>query len=262
MDLLARLRRFASADQSVRRAELLALLCEMNAPFIHYRDKVGKYWPENIVVSFRREGQPHYVLGAHYDSVPGSTGANDNGAAVCILLEMIEAFLSVPPAISLDIVFFDLEEIGVAGGNLAYIEHVGIPNIFGMINLDICGVGDTILAALGIDAQSGVLQDALAATVQSGKYAIQLADRMPQGDDRIFEGRGIPTITACIIPAEDIEPLAILVHAMEDIGKPPDPMPSILQTFHGGSRDSIDFIEEQAMTKMLAWTRDLVMQLQ
>src|SRR5690348_16905789 len=106
MDLLLRLKRLSSVDQSVRRAELLSMLREIDAPFGHYRQRVGKYWPENIVVSFSQPGQPRYVIGAHYDSVPESTGANDNAAAVSILLEMVKSFLDTPPAIPLDVVFF------------------------------------------------------------------------------------------------------------------------------------------------------------
>jgi hypothetical protein len=261
MSLMSHLGRIASADQSVRRAELLSMLREIGAPFIHFRERVGNYWPENIVVSFCSDDVPRYVIGAHYDSVRGSTGANDNAAAVCILLSMVETFLSVPPAIPLDVVFFDLEEIGVAGGNLTYIERVGIPKILGMINLDICGVGDTILAAPGMCLKNGPLFDALESTVGSEKYPARMVGRLPPGDDRIFEGRDIPTITTCIVPADDVESLLQITLAIDSIGKPPEKMPSIFETFHCASRDSIDVIEEQAMITILDWTRDLVAQL-
>jgi Zn-dependent M28 family amino/carboxypeptidase len=43
----------------------------------------------NIVASFQHSNNPvtHYVLGAHYDSVAGTVGADDNASAVAVLLE-------------------------------------------------------------------------------------------------------------------------------------------------------------------------------
>ena len=43
----------------------------------------------NVVASFQQSDTPaaHYVLGAHYDSVSGTVGADDNASAVAVLLE-------------------------------------------------------------------------------------------------------------------------------------------------------------------------------
>ncbi len=47
----------------------------------------------NIVARYRPSGRPsgHYVLGAHYDSVSGTVGADDNASAVAVLLETARA---------------------------------------------------------------------------------------------------------------------------------------------------------------------------
>src|SRR5882724_68624 len=43
---------------------------------------------DNIVVtSSGAEDGPYLLLGAHYDSVPGTPGADDNGSAVAVCLE-------------------------------------------------------------------------------------------------------------------------------------------------------------------------------
>src|SRR5262245_18553498 len=99
MDLMPRLQRIASADPDVRRREVLSMLDEMKAAYSRYRDSAGKLEPENIVVSFSKEDEPRYVIGAHYDSALGSTGANDNGAGVCILLEVVQQYLQQPSGI-------------------------------------------------------------------------------------------------------------------------------------------------------------------
>ncbi len=56
------------------------------------------------------------VLGAHYDTVKGSSGADDNGSAIATLLEAARLFsgqvfsLETPPPRTLKLVFFDQEE--------------------------------------------------------------------------------------------------------------------------------------------------------
>jgi Zn-dependent M28 family amino/carboxypeptidase len=50
------------------------------------------------------------LLGAHYDSVMGSPGANDNGSGVATLLELSRLFAEVAPAITVRFVAFVNEE--------------------------------------------------------------------------------------------------------------------------------------------------------
>ena len=50
------------------------------------------------------------LIGAHYDSVLGSPGANDNGSGVAALLELSRLFKKIPPEISLRFVAFVNEE--------------------------------------------------------------------------------------------------------------------------------------------------------
>ena len=50
------------------------------------------------------------LIGAHYDSVKGSPGANDNGTGVAALLELSRMFIEVEPEISVRFVAFVNEE--------------------------------------------------------------------------------------------------------------------------------------------------------
>jgi hypothetical protein len=52
------------------------------------------------------------VIGAHYDSVPGSPGANDNGSGVAALLALARRFAGKSPARTLRFVAFANEEPG------------------------------------------------------------------------------------------------------------------------------------------------------
>ncbi|HIK46597.1 MAG TPA: M28 family peptidase [Leptolyngbyaceae cyanobacterium M65_K2018_010] len=59
--------------------------------------------------------RPPILVGAHYDAVPGSPGADDNGTGVAVLLELARAFSRVAPRSPLRLIAFDLEESGLIG---------------------------------------------------------------------------------------------------------------------------------------------------
>ena len=68
---------------------------------------------ENIEVEIRGTSREIIVIGAHYDSVVGSPGANDNGSGVAVLLALARRFAGkTPGARTLRFVAFANEEPG------------------------------------------------------------------------------------------------------------------------------------------------------
>ena len=67
---------------------------------------------ENLDVTCEGQSQPSEVIliGAHYDTVPGSPGANDNATGVAVLLEISRGFAQRAPARSVRFVAFVNEE--------------------------------------------------------------------------------------------------------------------------------------------------------
>lgn len=55
------------------------------------------------------------LVGAHYDTVPGSPGADDNATGIAVLLEIARSFAAQPARHPLRLVAFDLEEYGLLG---------------------------------------------------------------------------------------------------------------------------------------------------
>lgn len=55
------------------------------------------------------------IVGAHYDAVPGTPGADDNATGVAVLLELARAFATQPPQRPVQLVAFDMEEYGLLG---------------------------------------------------------------------------------------------------------------------------------------------------
>ncbi len=70
-----------------------------------------------------RQDHGFVLVGAHYDAVPGSPGADDNGSALAILLELARAFARAPARRPIRLVAFDLEEVHRSGSR-AYAQDL------------------------------------------------------------------------------------------------------------------------------------------
>ena len=62
-------------------------------------------------------GLPPILIGAHYDAVPGTPGADDNATGVVVLLELARVFATEPLKYPVRIVAFDMEEYGMLGSD-------------------------------------------------------------------------------------------------------------------------------------------------
>jgi aminopeptidase YwaD len=77
----------------------------------------------NLIVDLpphRGEASELLIVGAHYDSIPSSPGADDNASAVAALLEIARVLAATPESLSagnrcVRLIFFDLEEEGMLG---------------------------------------------------------------------------------------------------------------------------------------------------
>jgi len=110
--------------------------------------------------SFQWEGRPYknivaekkgrtssdrvLILGAHYDTVPGSPGADDNASAVAVLLELGRIIQAVPFGPTVKLIAFSLEECGYIG-SAHYAEKArrGGEKIIGVISLEMVGFTHT-----------------------------------------------------------------------------------------------------------------------
>lgn len=73
---------------------------------------------ENLGIEKRiKKRLPPIVIGAHYDTVPGSPGADDNATGVAVLLELARDIASGPLKYPVQLVAFDMEEYGCLGSS-------------------------------------------------------------------------------------------------------------------------------------------------
>jgi Zn-dependent M28 family amino/carboxypeptidase len=111
----------------------------------------GGYVCRNILT----EPEPHddrlplVIFGAHYDSIPDSPGADDNGSAVAALLEAARLLrprleAAGASAARLQLVAYDLEEYGMIGSYLhsRELRQAGRP-LRGMVSLEMLGYTDS-----------------------------------------------------------------------------------------------------------------------
>lgn len=73
---------------------------------------------QNVILNlppFTKGGVPPILIGAHYDAVPGTPGADDNATGVAVLLELASIFASEPVKYPVRLVAFDMEEYGLSG---------------------------------------------------------------------------------------------------------------------------------------------------
>lgn len=79
----------------------------------------------NVVLELPGETEPDHVLeiGAHYDTVGGTVGADDNASAVAGLLEIARGLRGVRTQRTLRLCFFAMEEVGLVGSR-AWVREV------------------------------------------------------------------------------------------------------------------------------------------
>ena len=81
------------------------------APILQDYKYSGKMY-SNVIASIKGGKYPDetVVFGAHYDTVYGTPGADDNASAVAVLLEICRALKDFSPERTLKLIFFTLEE--------------------------------------------------------------------------------------------------------------------------------------------------------
>jgi len=87
---------------------------------------------------------PLILIGAHYDAVPGTPGADDNATGVAVLLELARKFAAEPVRYPLRLVAFDMEEYGLLGSaDYATLLRAQKQPLRLMISLEMLGYKDS-----------------------------------------------------------------------------------------------------------------------
>jgi len=191
-----------------REAAVATYLTARGVPFRRHRFATFEGHGENFSVDVG-SGDRLVVLVAHHDAVPGSPGANDNAAAVAILLHLLER-VRVGPALRVRFLFTAAEELGYLGAR-AYVKDMDQEAIAGVLSLELCGIGDS-LAVWDAAEDTAFLARVRAAFEACGLRANETyhqVGRIPVfgSDHRAFAAVGIPAYGLTVIPTAEADGL-------------------------------------------------------
>jgi Peptidase family M28 len=198
-------------------------------------------------------GERVLLLIAHHDAVPGSPGANDNAAAVGILLALRARLAGrVPRGWRVRLLFTAAEELGYLGAR-AWVQEMPLTGIEGVLSLELCGIGDS-LAIWDAGEEGPFLHRATRALDGLGlrrDESYHLVGRIPVfgSDHRAFSAAGIPAYGLTIVPAREADALRKFVlsparSAFRHLVRRPVPF----DTYHT-SRDRLATLEPAALDR-------------
>lgn len=124
-------------SNETRRKAVKELLDVWQVPYEIQRYETG----ENLMVTLGN-GPRYTAVSCHTDRAPRSGGANDNGAAMAVCLELIHQFKDISDSVKF--FFFDEEENRLRGSR-AYVKAYGIESLKRVVNLELVGRGKHLI---------------------------------------------------------------------------------------------------------------------
>jgi Zn-dependent M28 family amino/carboxypeptidase len=147
------------------------------------------------VVAKRSGAKPDsIVVGGHFDSVPGSPGANDNASGTAVMLEIARYFAERDYPLTLYFIAFGAEEIGLRGSQrfVQQLTDASRGELRAMLNLDMIGVGSRV--RVSGDADLVAHARALAADDAVSTSTSNRGNGGGSSDHASFERAGIPAL--------------------------------------------------------------------
>jgi Zn-dependent M28 family amino/carboxypeptidase len=254
-DPIALARLLVGRSNDEREAAVAAYLERRGLPFERHAFATFEGRGENFHVDVG-SGDRTLVLVAHHDAVPGSPGANDNAVSVGILLHLIERLAHRPPTgLRVRFLFPAAEELGYLGTR-AYVRDRPPVGIVGVLSLELCGIGDSVVI-WDAPAASPFLRRATGALEAIGRRADEsyhVVGRIPvfSSDHRAFAVAGIPAYGLSIVPAREADALRRFVlspvrSAFRAVVHRPPPF----DTYHT-PRDALSTLEPAACAAVVA----------
>ncbi|GBD22723.1 Aminopeptidase YwaD [bacterium HR29] len=155
-------------------------------------DPPGTLESINVFAAAAPQGRCRVLVGAHYDSVPGSPGANDNASGTATMLELARAMAADGLDPGLCFAAFGAEEFGLHGSRAMAEElqaAAALPEA--MLNFDVTGIGSRV-EVIGTPV---LVQGSLQVSATLGIPAVP--STLPpnaSSDHASFEAAGVPVV--------------------------------------------------------------------
>ncbi len=152
------------------------------------------------IVSGQKRPEEIIILCAHYETVPGSPGANDNASGVAIVLEVLKVFASYQPSRTIWALLSTGEE-GGAIGMRAFVDgnKAKMKSVKAVLNADVLGEGTKLViykegrwpnrTVQASDALNRIVSEAAG---DLGYHLVPAVSAMGLADTEAFIEAGIP----------------------------------------------------------------------
>jgi Peptidase family M28 len=207
---LALSRLLEGRSNAERESAVARYLGARGIPYAVHRFTSSEGSGENFAVDLGT-GDRMFLLAAHHDAVSASPGANDNAAAVAILLNLIERLAAAPPTkLRLRFLFTAAEERGYLGAR-HYVRDTDIAEVAGVLSLELCGIGDSVVIWDAADETPflGKVSAALQGLGLARDQGHHVVGRIPMfgSDHRAFAPLGVPAYGFTLVPSANVEAL-------------------------------------------------------
>lgn len=158
----------------------------------------------NIIVTKEGTSGATLVVGAHYDTLPGSQGATDNATGIGLLLETAGRLREVETPSTIVFVAFGAHWQQAAGASffVERLEDFERDALLGMIDLDTVA-GGAGLVAYGPEGDAAWLRSALAIAAERSDVTVTEAVAAAGGEHGAFAAAGIPY--AGLVSADSVD---------------------------------------------------------
>ena len=138
------------------------------------------------------DGGGAVIIGAHYDTVANTPGANDNASGVAALMAVAARVRDESYPFQIKFVLFGAEETGLFGSRhyARTMSADDVANTLAMLNLDVVGTGDRFetMGDLAFARDAAEVGETLGARVSASSESGVTSDHAP------FAERGIPAL--------------------------------------------------------------------
>ena len=208
---------------------------------------------QNLVIDLGGPaGAPEIILGAHVDAArlpDGSTshGMVDNAAGVAVVVRVAATLRTQKLRHRVRVVLFDLEESGLLGSQhfVTTLDKLDRERVRAMVNVDIGGYGDTIIAGRSGQPGTAPLFASFGRICAEQTYACVSFSSFPPSDDRSFQAAGVPSISLAVLPGIEAHQMWLLMHGGKEPGL--SVTPAIVRTIHTPN-DTTDKLNASSMT--------------
>jgi Zn-dependent M28 family amino/carboxypeptidase len=249
MRLLDIVRKLQGMTREDARRECMKLFRQFDVVEEHYRTGI------NLVM--RKPGRQQIVIAAHYDTVPGCPGANDDFSGVAVIYGIAQALWKKKLKHGLTLCIFDEEERYCAGSR-AFVAQHGVHDTKAVIDLELVGMGNVV--GLWPVTRQTPLVKMLAGVAKKKKLQVETIGELSWfwADYLPFREQGVDSACITLVPKEDVQlmrkflsqnkyvlPIKIMLGAVR--------IPRFFETYHT-PKDTADKLNE----KSLQLTKNLV----